>query len=366
MSSTRVTRLLPALLFGALASGALVSAMPAARPVARRAADETLDIYFIDVEGGQSTLIKTPNGETLLIDAGFASDGTFASRPIDPTEARDPQRILAAAHDAGVSRIDYLMVTHFHGDHDGGVVELSQLLPIRTFIDHGSPAPDAEAGVPGTTALFELYARLRNRTAHIEPKPGDRLPLKSVEATVVASGGATITSPLSGAGNTSPACSGNGLPAQEKTENPRSTGIRLRYGKFRFLDVGDLSGAPLFALTCPRNLVGEADVYLVAHHGGVDAADPVTFKALNPLVAIVNNGPTKGGANETLATLRSIASIDSWQLHRAMADGAPNAPDERIANLTERTSAYIKVSAKADGSFTVTNSRTGTTKSYLR
>ena len=129
MSSTRVTRLLPALLFGALASGALVSAMPAARPVARRAPDETLDIYFIDVEGGQSTLIKTPNGETLLIDAGFASDGTFASRPIDPTEARDPQRILAAAHDAGVSRIDYLMVTHFHGDHDGGVATGAALEP---------------------------------------------------------------------------------------------------------------------------------------------------------------------------------------------------------------------------------------------
>lgn len=331
-----------------------------------RAAEQTLDIYFIDVEGGQSTLVVTPAGESLLIDAGFPNEGTFASKPGDPTEARDPQRILAAAHAAGIQRIDYLMVTHFHGDHDGGVVELSNLLPIRMFIDHGAPAADAEANVPGTMGLFDAYRRLRDRTAHMEPKPGDRLPLKGVNAVVVASAGETITKPIGRAAATNAACTGPGLPAQEKSENPRSTGIHLTYGKFRFLDVGDLSGAPLHALTCPRNLIGESDVYLVAHHGGVDAADPITFRSVNPLVAIVNNGPSKGGAPETLATIRQMSGMDGWQLHRALANGAVNVADDHIANLDERTSAWIKVSARADGSFTVTNSRTGLTKSYKR
>jgi beta-lactamase superfamily II metal-dependent hydrolase len=336
----------------------------AASPVVRAA--KTLDIYFIDVEGGQSTLVVTPSGESLLIDAGFPNEGTFGSRPGDPTEARDPQRILAAAHAAGIQRIDYLMVTHFHGDHDGGIVELSNLLPIRAFIDHGAPAADAEAGVPGTMALFEAYRKLRDRTAHLEPKAGDRLPLKGVNAVVVATAGTTLSKPINGGGAANAACTGIGLPAQEKLENPRSTGIHLSFGKFRFLDVGDLSGAPLHALTCPRNMIGESEVYLVAHHGGVDAADPTIFSSINPLVAIVNNGPNKGGAPETLATLRQLSRTDSWQLHRSLATGAQNVSDERIANLDERTSAYIKLSAKADGSFTVTNGRTGVMKSYRR
>jgi glyoxylase-like metal-dependent hydrolase (beta-lactamase superfamily II) len=123
-----------------------------ARPGA--AQQNTLDIYFIDVEGGQATLVVTPAGETLLIDTGFPSDGTFASVPGDPHKARDANRILAAARAAGVKRIDYLLITHFHADHDGAVPELAQLIPIRTFVDHGSPGPDAEARVPGTQAAF--------------------------------------------------------------------------------------------------------------------------------------------------------------------------------------------------------------------
>ena len=119
-------------------------AVAAVAPMVARAAAKTLEIYFIDVEGGQATLIVTPAGESLLIDVGFPGDGTFASRPADPTEARDPQRILAAVRDAGVNRIDYLMITHFHGDHVGGVLELSQLLPIVTFVDHSAPPRSEE------------------------------------------------------------------------------------------------------------------------------------------------------------------------------------------------------------------------------
>lgn len=334
-----------------------------ARPT-RAASRTTLDIYFIDVEGGQSTLIVTPTGESLLIDTGFPGDGTFASLPGDPAKARDPQRILAAARSAGVSQIDYLMLTHYHADHAGGVIELAQLLPIRTFIDHAAPTADAEAGVPGTQAVYDRYVALRATGAHLEPAPGARLPLKGIDATVVSSAGAILSSALPGAGTDNPTCGGAGLPAQEKTENPRSTGIRLQYGRFRFLDVGDLSGAPLNRLVCPRRLVGETDVYLVAHHGGLDAADPAVFAGVTPRVAIVNNGPNKGGAKETLAVLSGLTGVDTWQLHRAVASGTANVADDRIANLDESTSAWIKLSAKADGSFTLTNGRTGVSKVY--
>ena len=140
--------------------------------------------------------------------------------------------------------------------------------------------------------------------------------------------------------------------------------MRLEFGRFRFLDVGDLSGAPLFALACPRNLVGPVDVYLVAHHGGADAAEPETFAAFQPRVAIVNNGAVKGGAPETFAALHNLSAVDVWQLHRSRNEGARNFPDDRIANLDETTANWIKVRARDDGSFVVTNGRTGASKSF--
>lgn len=352
-----VCRVTVVVMFGALVACVALVCSAAARG--------TLDIYFIDVEGGQSTLVVTPEGQTLLVDTGFPGDGTFASIPGDPRKARDANRILAAAHAAGVTRIDNLLITHFHADHDGGVVELAQLMPIRTFIDHESPDPRAEAGVAGTMKAFERYAAVRAKGRHLVPKPGDRIPLTGVEAVVVSSAGATLHTPLAGAGRANPACGATAPPAQEQIENPRSTGFLLRFGRFRFLDVGDLSGAPLFALVCPNDLIGPTDVYLVAHHGGLDAADPATFAGLTPRVAVVNNGAMKGGSAETLSSLHQAPGLeDAWQLHRAAAPGAQNFPDDRIANLDESTAHWIQVSAREDGSFTVTNGRTGVTKRY--
>jgi len=347
-----------------------VAGVARSEPQARLEARRTLDIYFIDVEGGQSTLMVTPAGESFLIDTGFAGDGAFQSKAGDPRRARDAQRIAAAARDAGVTRIDYLLITHFHADHDGGVVELAQLLPIGTFIDHGGVLPEAEARVAGTLDALAAYSAVRAKGRHLEPAPGERLPLKGVTAIVVSSGGATVREPLAGSSRQSAhganaACGPTAPPAQEPTENPRSTGVRLEFGRFRFLDVGDLSGAPLFALACPRNLVGPVDVYLVAHHGGPDAADPATFAAFRPRVAIVNNGAVKGGAPETFATLHAVPGLaDVWQLHRSMNDGARNFAHDRIANLDETTAHWIKVRAREDGSFVVTNGRTGESKGY--
>jgi beta-lactamase superfamily II metal-dependent hydrolase len=326
-------------------------------------AARTLDIYFIDVEGGQSTLVVTPGGESLLIDTGFPSDGTFQSVPGDPEKARDANRILAAARDAGIKRLDYVLLTHFHADHDGGVVELSKLMPIRTFIDHGSPLPEAE-NVAGSLKMFEAYAVVRAKARHLEPAPGTRLPLKGVEAVVVSATGKTITKPLSGAGARTHACAPTAGAAEEPNENPRSTGVRLQFGAFKFLDVGDLSGPPLYALTCPESLIGPVDVYLVAHHGGNDVADPATFEAFKPRVAVVNNGARKGGVRATLSAAAGVAGMDLWQLHRRDDAGVANTVEERIANVNDTTAHWIKVSANANGSFTVTNARTGQTKSY--
>lgn len=347
--------------FVAMVVGLLFSMKPAA------ATRSTLDIYFVDVEGGQATLIVTPAGETLLVDTGFpGAGGGFGAVSGDPEKARDANRILAAARAAGVTRIDNLLITHFHADHDGGSVELSQLMPIRTFIDHESPDPRAEAGVEGTMAAFDRYAAIRAKGRHLVPKPGERIPLKGIEATVVSSALATLSKPMTGAGAVTPTCPATAPEAQEKIENPRSTGILVQFGRFRFLDVGDLSGAPLFSLVCPNNLIGPTDVYLVAHHGGADATDASTFAALTPRVAIVNNGAVKGGAPALLAALHKVRGLDAWQLHRSTASGSENVPDERIANLDESTAHWIKLSAKADGSFSVTNGRTGVTKAYPR
>ena len=328
------------------------------------AAAKTLDIYFIDVEGGQSTLLVTPKGESLLIDTGWAGNGTPGSKPGEPSQSRDARRIVGAARDAGIKQIDYALITHFHADHDGGVVELAQLMPIRHFIDHGSLPAEARADAV-TNEAFEAYLAVRNKVEHMEPRPGDRLPIMDIDAVIVSSAGSTVRTPFPGAGSLNAACERSALAPGDSIENPRSTGVVVRFGKFRFLDVGDLSGQPLFELACPNNIIGPVDAYLVAHHGGADVADPATFAAFNPRVAIMNNGLKKGGARATYAVLHHVSGLeDVWQLHRSEAAGETNFGAERIANLDESTAYWIKLSAAEDGSFRVLNGRTGEWKNY--
>jgi competence protein ComEC len=348
-------RLVMGIMVSVIMAAALALALKPGLPVVARS---TLDIYFIDVEGGQSTLIVTPAGQSLLVDAGFAG-----------FENRDPLRILAAMRDAGVTQIDFLLITHFHWDHDGGVPELARRVPIRTFVDHGDleRTPEALAGSAWGVTLdrYNAYRSVRGERPHLEPKPGDRLPLPSVDVTFVSAARATITKPLPGAGQVTPGCAAAAPPESDPFENPRSTGFVMRFGRFRFVDLGDLSGAPLFSLVCPRSLIGSVDLYLVPHHGGRDATYPATFAALRPRVAIVNNGAAKGGAAETFDNLRRAPGLEgAWQLHTSTNTGVVNLPESHSANLDETTAHWIKVSANEDGSFTVTNDRTGVTKSF--
>lgn len=334
---------------------------------AQAASSGTLEIYFIDVEGGQATLVVTPNKHTLLIDAGYASDGV-GFMPGDPQKARDANRILAAARDAGVTQIDYLLITHFHTDHFGGVTELARLLPIKGFIDHGEPHPNASATSVETREAFALYSALRSKGGqHVEPHPGDRLPFEDVDATVVSSGGLTLATPLPGlgAGVKNSRCPTQALAANDPDENPRSTGVVIRHGEFRFLDVGDLSGQPLFNLVCPTSLVGPVDAYLTAHHGGADAAEPATLAAFRPRVVMMNNAVRKGGQRAMFEVLHDAAGIeDVWQLHLSFDAKDLNYAPAFIANVDNRGAYWIKLVANEDGSFRVFNARTGVWKQY--
>ncbi len=345
-----------------VAAAALLVA--AVLPGSAAAQARTLDIYFIDVEGGKATLVVTPTGESLLIDAGFAGkEGRFNSMPGDPAQARDAQRILLAAHDAGLTQIDHMLVSHYHADHFGGVMELAQLISIKEYIDHSAPSAAAEARVPGTMALYDMYVKLRSEARHRAAEVGDSFSIGDVTVYVVANEEKDLAKPLPGGGERNAACTSGGVPPQESTENPRSTAVKLQYGEFAYLDAGDLTGPPLYALTCPVDLLGKVDVVALPHHGGLDGADPSLYAAIEPRAAVFSNSARKGADPEMFRTLRQMA-IAGWQLHRTGKPGAENMPDAQIANLDTTTAAWIKVSAKPDGSFTVTNGRTKETVSY--
>ena len=340
------------------------AALALSHPIRAAQKGKALDIYFIDVEGGQSTLFVSPSGQSMLVDTGWAGD-------------RDSGRIVGVARQAGVSEIDYLVLTHYHGDHAGGVVDLASKIPIRTFVDHGPNVEEAR----GTPKNYAAYLPVRDRGKHILARPGEKIPVKGLQITVVSAAGETITSPLPGAGEANPSCSGF-QSKDESTEsgvggeNKQSVGMVISLGKFRMADFGDLTWNKEHDLACPNNLVGTIDLYLVSHHGLDISSLPMLVHAMQPRVAVMNNGARKGGAVVTFETLKSSPGLgDLWQLHYAEAGGDHNAPEQFIANTGtggtsatgvpgETTANYIKVEARPDGSFTVTNSRNGFHKDY--
>jgi competence protein ComEC len=312
----------------------------------------TLDIYFIDVEGGQATLIVTPAGESMLVDTGWAGFG-----------GRDAERIASVAKAAGVSELDYLLITHYHLDHVGGAPELVELLPTKTFVDHG---PSVETG-GRASELFARYEAIRREGKHLPVRPGDTVPLKGAEVRILASAGEVLRSPLAGAGRDNPLCREEKRRDDDPSENARSVGFLLTYGKFRFLNLGDLTWNKELDLVCPVNRIGVVDVYLTTHHGMNMSGPAALVHAIRPRVAIMNNGARKGGTPEALRIVRSAPGLeDLWQLHYSLvADKNLNAPEPFVANLEENCLGdWLKLSASADGSFVVTNGRNGFSKSY--
>jgi competence protein ComEC len=315
---------------------------------------KSLQIYFIDVEGGQSTLIVDPANESLLIDTGWAG-----------FNGRDAARIEAAAKSAGIHRIDIAVITHYHGDHVGGAPEIARRIKILTFVDHG---PDMENS-DRTRAGYAAYQRVAAGANHLVAKPGDRLPLKGMSVQVVAAAGETIKSPLAGTDQPNPLCRSEPEAPADPSENAQSVGMLITYGNFRLVDLGDLTKRKERLLACPNNLLGTVDLYLTTHHGLDQSNSRALVEALHPRVAVMNNGAHKGGVPAAWQIVHDSPGLQAlWQLHYAVAGGKEhNVADDFIANLGEGDEGnYIKVLAQPNGTFTVINSRNQYQKTYAK
>jgi beta-lactamase superfamily II metal-dependent hydrolase len=276
---------------------------------AQTSAGKTLDVYVIDVEGGNATLFVSPNHESLLIDTGNA--GPTASK-------RDAGRIIEAIQAAGLQQLDHVIITHWHGDHFGGLAELAAKIPIREYIDHG---PNVQPGELADNFLKDTYAPLAAKAKHTVAKPGDKIAMAGVDIRVVASADQMIKTPLPGAGKPNPYCA-SFKGADSNAEDPQSVAVHLAFGKFRTVHLGDLSKNEEFKLMCPNNLLGTVDVLLGLHHGVGTSNSIVMVHALHPRVAIMNNGTRKGGDPETMKTIHSSPGLeDLWQLHFSTLSG---------------------------------------------
>jgi beta-lactamase superfamily II metal-dependent hydrolase len=312
-------------------------------------------IYAIDVEGGQSTLLVTPSGASLLVDTGWPTP-----------DARDAKRIQAAMRDAGITRLDHVLITHFHVDHVGGVPSLVAAgVLVGEFLDHGPNREDSDI----TRHDFAAYLKAMGNTLRRIVHPGDTLDLPDVKTVVLTADGEHIASVPGIKPKPNPLCATEPHWDLDDTENPRSAGFLLTYGKFRFLDLGDLTKAKEIPLVCPANLIGTVDLYLVNHHGMNLSNSRAFVHAIHPRVAIMDNGAHKAGSPEAWQTIHESPGLeDLWMLHTAEgSDAAHNSADPLIANLKGTPDgAYLKVAAYPDGSFSVFNSRTGQTKQYPR
>jgi beta-lactamase superfamily II metal-dependent hydrolase len=342
------------------------------------AASTSLQIYVVDVEGGNATLIVSPTGESLLIDSG------------NPSNGRDAARIVAAAKDAGVKQIDHFILTHYHADHLGGLPDLVPLIPIRHFIDHGPNIDPKGSGAKFEGAWKEMSAKAKHTVA----KPGYRVPIGGLDVRVVTSNGDTITTALPGGGTPNPYCA-TFKPGTNNLEDPMSVGIHLTFGRFRTIHLGDLTKNKEFELMCPNNRLGTVDVILGVHHGQATSNSEVMIHATSPRVIIMNNGTRKGGEPEVMTTIFSSPGLeDLWQMHFSLLSGQEySSPGMFVANVADEapaalpvapmpapapgttaapapvhngTAYWIKLVAQEDGTYTVTNARNGFTKRYAR
>ena len=371
----RSTRLFPLLIALCLIAG--VAGLSSQKPAS------TLDIYFIDTEGGQSTLYVGPAGESLLVDTGNAGD-------------RDLARIVDTLKTAGVRQIDHLWSTHYHGDHIGSLLALAKQVPIAHFYDHGAPHKNDRIVSAAFLTSYEELSRGKRTIV----KPGDKVRMSGLDITTVASANQYLRANLRGGGRSNPGCAA-ARPMDESAyidaDNGESAGFVMAYGRFRTVNLGDLTWNGELDLMCPTNRLGTVDVYLTSHHGLERSGSPALVHALQPRVAVMNNGTRKGGAPQAFRVLHESPGLeDLWQLHWAHNTGLDNAPATFVANIDDsatlatvltaapaagrqgagrggppgggaaaHTPAYlIKINASSDGTFLVTNTRNGFQKAY--
>ena len=331
-----------------------------------------LEIYWVDVEGGAATLLISPSGESMLIDTGFEVDG------------RDAKRIYAAAQQAGLKKIDYVVISHYHADHVGGLAALSKMIPLGKFYGRGDEIE------PVNQKWLDSY-RAASAGKRTIVKPGDRIPIKGFEVLVVSSDGKMLDKPVTGGGPNA-LCANAEQKAPAGPENQYMVGTLITFGRFKLLALIDLDWEKEMELVCPVNKLGTVTLYQSGRHGSFDGAgSPALLGAIRPQVAVINNGPRKGlgqvddtarsitpaGIKVTpyernaYARLSKIPGIEGiWQGHLSLLDKDPshNTSPDMIANLDDTADCkgnWIKASVEPSGRLTITNGRNGFSKSYL-
>ena len=342
------------ILIGAAVAAAVIAGCPMLRAAQDAPEHGKLHIYFVDVEGGQSTLFVTPDKHSLLIDTGWPDNGD-----------RDADRIAQAAKQAGISKIDYVLLTHYHVDHTGGVPQLVDKIPVGTFIDHG---PLREPNDKATADAYAGYQKVlaTGKYKHLTATAGEVLPISGMHVQVISADGNLISKPLPGGGEANQYCAQSQKRPADQTENARSVGVEITFGKLRILDLGDLTWDKEMDMMCPTNVIGHVDLLIVSHHGWNQSSSPALVDAVHPRVAIMDNGAKKGGSKPTVATIREIPGLEAeYQLHYSEEAGSGNPPEQFIANLHGTDTGYpIEVTADANGTLTVVNGRTGASVAY--
>jgi competence protein ComEC len=348
MQRRRCTRFLLICIVGLVFTSSQMSAWAAAK--------SDLKIYFIDVEGGQSTLFVTPTKQSLLIDTGWPDNA-----------GRDAERILAATKLAGINKIDYVLLTHYHDDHTGGVPQLVERIPVGTFIDHGANVDTKQGGA--TLKTWEAYQNVlaTGKYKHITAHPGEVLPISGMTVTVISSDGDVIDHALPGGGEVNEYCKIPETKPMDHSENSHSLGVLINFGKLKILDLGDLTWDKEMLFMCPTNKLGSVDILVVSHHGFRPSSSHALVDGIHPRVAIMNNAAAKGGNIPVLDTIRQAPGLETlWQLHYSE-EGGPehNTEAEYIANPQGLDQGnYIFLTASPKGSFTVFNSGNKRSKNY--